>query len=239
MVFILYKLLAFDLDHTLCDPDFPIDQDTLQFLQETEASGMRIAIMSGRPAMYINGLGRQLGLKELIVSGENGAYTYYHISFPPNKIIHTTQSEENEAFAQLRQLVQEKFGHHIWIQPNFTNFAVFPMNLDVRDELLNFVKDYYEHTINDPEYTFYIHPDNSFEIVPPGIDKGIALNAIMKEEGITRDQVIAVGNSGNDLPMLRAAGVAIGIGLTEDTDYTFDHIQEAIPFIQKLLNNEA
>lgn len=190
--------------------------------------------------MYLGGLGRQLGFNELIISGENGAYTYYHVSFPPNKVMPSpTPKEAMTHFGQLRQLILEKFENDAWLQPNFTNFAVFPMNAEVRDELLAFVKKYYDETINDPAYTFYIHPDDSFEIVPPGINKGVALHWIMKEEGITSDQVIAVGNSGNDLPMLREAGVAIGIGLKEEADYTFESIQEAVPFIKKLIKNQV
>lgn len=232
----MYKLLAFDLDHTLSDPDRPIHPDILQFLRKAEDQGIKIAIISGRPAMYLGGLGRQLGLKEPIIAGENGAHIYYQIGFPPKKVFtHEVHPSGKQKLDHLRSLVQKNFGHTAWIQPNFTNFAVFPMKQEVRDELLDFVTHYYHHVIDDQEYTFYVHPDDSFEIVPPGIDKGVALNIIMDWEGITKEQVIAVGNSANDLPMLREAGIAIGIGLHE-ADYTVSHIKEAIGFIKERLN---
>lgn len=234
----MYKLLAFDLDHTLSNPNDSIDAETIAFLHEAEASGLKIAIMSGRPAMYLGGLGRQIGLKNPIITGENGAYTYYHISFPPTLYFtNEIQAEDKLKFDQLRLLVMEKFGLNAWIQPNFTNFAVFPMNPETRDDLLAFIKNYYDDVINDPQYTFYIHPDDSFEIVPPGINKGAALNVIMEHEGITRDQVIAVGNSANDLPMLQEAGTSIGINY-DKAAHNFTSIHEAISFIKKLLSQD-
>jgi len=235
----MYKLLAFDLDHTLSNPNEVIDPETIEFLHEAEALGLKIAIMSGRPAMYLGGLGRQIGLKNPIITGENGAYTYYHISFPPTLYFtNEIQPDDKLKFDKLRLLVTEKFGRNAWIQPNFTNFAVFPMNPETRDELLAFIKDYYDNVINDSAYTFYIHPDDSFEIVPPGINKGAALNVILEHEGFTKDQVIAVGNSANDLPMLQEAGTSIGINY-DKADHNFNSIQEAISFIKELLSQDS
>lgn len=103
-----------------------------------------------------------------------------------------------------------------------------------RNQLVHFMQDYYENVINDNSYTLFFHPDGSIEIVPPNINKGMALKQIMEYEGITKEEVVAVGNSGNDLAMLRESGLSIGIGYQE-ADFTFETIGEAVTFLREKL----
>lgn len=232
------KLIAFDLDHTLSDPDKSIEDAVVRELKELENNNVKIAILSGKPSMYVAGVARQLGLKEPIISGENGAFIYYTAIFPPKK--YYPLSIENNKLVKLRELhtlILNKFGSNVWIQPNFINFSAFPLNLDIKEDLISFMKDYYDNTITDPSFHFYVHPDNSIEIVPSGINKGIALQKIMEIENIPRESTIAVGNSANDLPMLEEAGTSIGIGYSEAT-YSFDTILDAIQFIKDLISKK-
>lgn len=50
------------------------------------------------------------------------------------------------------------------------------------------------------------------EIMDPNVDKGRALAAIAHDYGITMDRVMAIGDSYNDIPLLRVAGLAIAMG---------------------------
>jgi Cof subfamily protein (haloacid dehalogenase superfamily) len=49
------------------------------------------------------------------------------------------------------------------------------------------------------------------ECMQPGANKGAALEAIMQREGIDRAATLAIGDSENDLPLLRAAGFSIAM----------------------------
>lgn len=53
---------------------------------------------------------------------------------------------------------------------------------------------------------------NSLEISPKGVSKGTALEDLCGLLGIPIERCIAVGDSGNDLEMLRAAGLGIAMG---------------------------
>ena len=53
---------------------------------------------------------------------------------------------------------------------------------------------------------------NSLEISPKSVSKGIALEDLCGLLGIPIERCIAVGDSGNDLEMLRAAGLGIAMG---------------------------
>ena len=54
------------------------------------------------------------------------------------------------------------------------------------------------------------------ELVPPGVDKGAGLAAAAKLLGIPREEVIAVGDGENDIPMLRWAGLGAAMGNAPD-----------------------
>ena len=49
----------------------------------------------------------------------------------------------------------------------------------------------------------------SIELTPAGSDKGAALEYLASLENINMSNTIAIGNQGNDLPMLKKAGKAI------------------------------
>ncbi len=56
----------------------------------------------------------------------------------------------------------------------------------------------------------------SLEITPPHIDKGTGLEALCKQLGISLEDTIAVGDSGNDLCVLEKAGLGIAVGNAPD-----------------------
>ena len=57
---------------------------------------------------------------------------------------------------------------------------------------------------------------NSLELSPPGVSKGHALRELAEMLGVPIDCTIAVGDSGNDVAMLRAAGLAVAMGNADD-----------------------
>lgn len=54
------------------------------------------------------------------------------------------------------------------------------------------------------------------ELLPPGIDKGIALNTVLDYYGMQRQHLIAFGDSHNDIDMLRLAGIGVAMGNAEE-----------------------
>ena len=53
---------------------------------------------------------------------------------------------------------------------------------------------------------------NNEEISPLGVDKGAALTAMCQKLGVDISRAIAVGDQGNDLTMIRAAGLGVAMG---------------------------
>ena len=53
---------------------------------------------------------------------------------------------------------------------------------------------------------------NMLELVPAGVDKGLGLRAVLHDLGIDPADAVAVGDGGNDLPMMRAVGTPVAMG---------------------------
>lgn len=57
---------------------------------------------------------------------------------------------------------------------------------------------------------------NNYEISPLGVNKGIGLEKLCVVTGIPLAQTIAVGDEGNDLAMIRTAGLGVAMGNASD-----------------------
>ncbi len=61
-------------------------------------------------------------------------------------------------------------------------------------------------------YSYGQLPETCGEITPSDVSKAAAIGVLMQKLGGTPDDVIAIGDGGNDLPMLEYAGVGVAMG---------------------------
>jgi len=233
----MIRLIIFDIDNTLAKSNKPIEHEIIDFLQQIESTGIIVALISGKPTVYISGLARQIGLINPIISGENGAYIHYSSSFPPQQeIVLFKEESEIRKLEKLKLAILKEFDKKVWIQPNLVNLTIFPKTEKVKQKLFQFVVTYASHKSLNKKFKIYKHSD-SIELVPLNIDKGFALRKIRVLEKLKKKEVIAVGDAENDIPMFIEAGHAIGINLP-DAKYNFPDIKKAIQFIRALIEKE-
>jgi Cof subfamily protein (haloacid dehalogenase superfamily) len=65
----------------------------------------------------------------------------------------------------------------------------------------------YMHVLRSPRYSGFM-----CEIAPAGVSKWIAVNRLAEEWGIRPEQICAVGDDVNDIPMIAAAGLGVAMG---------------------------
>ena len=63
-----------------------------------------------------------------------------------------------------------------------------------------------------PQYTFVTAYPYNLEVNMPAATKGSGLMQLAQILGLERGQVMAFGDGGNDVPMLRSAGVGVAMG---------------------------
>lgn len=63
------------------------------------------------------------------------------------------------------------------------------------------------HVLHPPHYTGFV-----VEIAPAGVTKWSAVRRLAEQWGIGEDEICAVGDDVNDIPMIRAAGLGVAMG---------------------------
>ena len=82
--------------------------------------------------------------------------------------------------------------------------------------------------------TIYPHLDFTLlDVLPKGVSKAAGLDRMCAENGITKDEVMAVGDNFNDLEMLEFAGLGVVMGNAED------ELLSRQEFYKTVSNNEA
>ncbi|MFF3867661.1 Cof-type HAD-IIB family hydrolase [Micromonospora sp. NPDC001898] len=63
-----------------------------------------------------------------------------------------------------------------------------------------------------PEVTVVMSEATYVELLPAGVDKGVALRWLADHEQVALAEVAAVGDNPNDVPLLRASGFGVAVG---------------------------
>lgn len=225
------KLLALDLDGTLAAINTRVSNETIKLLNNIHEKGIAIVILSGKPTAYLTGLARQIGIKDIILSGENGAEVQFGVSYPPEYFYYLVENKPN--YSELLSYLTAEYNNAIWIQPNNFNFSIF-----AEQKILQEIDVIFKEYIKDKDnFITYFHAD-CVELVDKSISKGNALNFIINKLNIDSSVVCAIGDGENDIDLLQQSKVRFSINKPLDFNnlQTFDSINMAlIYFINKYL----
>ena len=237
----LYKLLVVDVDGTLVGKEGTISAEDWEALAKARASGVQVALSTGRVAQACLGIINRLDLDTshiffdgALVSNHNQADEVY--VQPLNRVM-VRQSVE---FARLYDLYLELYSttHYFveqetWatdihrqffgIQPTVVDFTeIWEKERIIKGELLTSspqeaarAKSFYRQLNGRLRFSWAKSPAypgiDFINVVDPQVSKGRALEALVRHLGISMDEVIAIGDGVNDISLLSAAGLAIAM----------------------------
>ena len=120
------------------------------------------------------------------------------------------------------------------MQPNEIMLTLFFKNETVRNGIRKYL-----NNLKKDDIIVYEHVD-SFDITPVGIDKKTSLQALGNHLHIASNEMIAVGDGANDLPMIDYCAYSIGIGALDKhlTTWHFDKIDRALIFLQEKIQHD-
>jgi len=220
------KLIVFDVDGTIAEPNSPVDRKVSEKLQCFERRGIRIAFASGKNASYLSGLARGIGLADPIIIGENGCIIFY-----PKELREMILIKKPIEIRKIETSIVNHFADTIWISPNQVQLTVFPK----AKKDMQTLKEYIKNTSCNINYVFTVFEhDDAIDILPAGINKGKALADVRDLVDIKKENVMAVGDSINDISMFEDCGMSLIIGknLKYNSYDVFNTIHDALDFIE-------
>ena len=249
-----YRAVAMDLDDTLLTSDLLISDTTKKTLLQCQKDGMRVILASGRPIYAIEKYAQELELEKYggYIVGFNGAA----VKDCQSKRLIMQKNLPMDYIQKLYDLsVENKVYIHTYIgneivtpyNNQYTKIEGELTNMPIR-EVPDFVKAVDQEVVKvlmleKPEYLKMVYEKLSreigdtlsmaiskpyfLEIMNVGIEKGAALEHICNKLAIDKDDLIAFGDSYNDLSMLKSAGLGIALGNAQDeikrqSDYVTD-----------------
>ncbi|MBS4913609.1 MAG: HAD family phosphatase [Veillonella sp.] len=235
------KLLAIDLDDTLLRDDNTVSAYTMGVLKEAQKRGFHIVIATGRMYQTAVPVGRKLELGDLpmiLFSGgliqriESGEIVWERVIEPKIATEILQLAKENNWYVQ-SYVDDVLLIHHDTDASRHYEKTTGAKAVAVGDELYTVTKGPNKLLfIGEPErleligHTLHEMYGDKLEIVRSKVNfleinstnstKGNALHTMAEELGITADNVVAFGNSENDVSMLKYAGTAIAVANAED-----------------------
>ncbi len=232
-----YDIIALDVDGTLTNSEKRITERTLKALVEAEKQGKKIILASGRHQFGLKGIAEQLELSKYggyimafnggkIFDAKTGdliSATYYPRNYIKPIIDEISQSNitaityegdtiiTNDKVNEYTDIEAKILGMKSKKVDNFTDYITFDINkiLLVGDPAL--LDGYKQRLIE--KYKGYVDVFKScpffLEVMPFGINKGACLSKLLTQIGYSRDQLIACGDSYNDMTMIGYAGLGV------------------------------
>lgn len=230
------RLVVFDLDGTLAEIGKAVKAENVDKLKEIEGYA-DVAICSGKPIYYLCGLTRQLGLKNPIHIGENGAVLCFGYDLPPSRYERVKVDKYTKSLlAKLRDEIEERLGDGVWFQPNEVALTPFPRGekeWDTLDEIVQKYRDVLQGV------NVYRQCD-CYDFCPCDIDKAVGVKKVMNYLGVNNEGLWVVGDGNNDLSMLSLTGNAYGIDMPnkDEARIKCDSVDEALDAILASLRGD-
>ena len=246
-------IIALDLDGTLTNDRKEITPRTRELLITLQRKGARVCLASGRPPYGMRPLAEQLCMADYggVLLCYNGGYveecstgkvlTERHIdeALLPRLIewqqetgmtlmtyhedkIYTEHPDDPYVAQSSRNNKMRVVG-----VKDFLHDVPRPINKCLMVGSPELVRQWEGYMAGEMQGRMHIlHSTPYFiELLPLGIDKGIALNSLLSHYGMSADRLIAFGDSHNDIDMLTTAGIGVAMGnAEEEVKSAADHI---------------
>lgn len=239
-----YKLIVLDLDGTLTNSQKVITPRNRETLIRVQEQGVRLVLASGRPTYGIVPLANELRMNEFggfilsynggeIINWETGEMIYENVL--PNDIVPILYESARTHHLSIltydgAEIVTENSKDPYVEKEAFLNkMAVRETNDFLTDITLPIAKCL---IVGDADKLIPLESELSLrlqgkinvfrsepyflELVPQGIDKAQSLAVLLKELGISREEIIAIGDGYNDLSMIKFAGLGIAMGNAQE-----------------------
>ena len=237
-----YNMLVLDVDGTLVGSDKQISEKTKEAVIEAQKRGKTVAIASGRSIAGIRRTASNIALEQYggyviayngttVVNCKTGECIYNQMVQPEmvkpvyeaakragvGIVVYNDNTKEMISGNGLNEYIEiDAKACDVTIREtnDFVKAVNFPFNkflLSGTPERMVEVEKIMDKEFGDRMNVFRSDPF-FVELLPRYVDKGVAVEKLIKHLEIPREKVICIGDSYNDLPMLRFAGMGVAMG---------------------------
>lgn len=234
------KVILLDIDGTLTNDDKIITEKTKEALIKVQQQGAVLVLASGRTTRGLLALAKQLQMQQhhgLLVSYNGGkvvdcesnevlfdevmtveevkAVLHHMKLFEVQAMIdHGDYMFLNDAYGFMAQYEVRGGGFLACEIKDMEAFIDFPVNKILTCGQPDYLKAHYQEMMEpfkDSLNCMFTTPFY-FEFTAKGIDKAKAIAEVMEKRGFQKEDMIAFGDSHNDISMLSYAGVSVAMG---------------------------
>ncbi|KOO46272.1 Cof-type HAD-IIB family hydrolase [Priestia koreensis] len=238
-----YKMIVLDLDDTLLRDDQTVSPRTKEALMKAQEAGVKVVLASGRPTYGMEWVAEELQLEKYgsFILSFNGAKIIncrtkeelfsstlspktvkhlYELSQRENVGIHTYVG--NEIFTEVENpysdIESDLTGLPVKIVDHFAEAVTEPVVKVLMLEEAEKLAKVEETLQKELEGELSVMRSKPFflEFTEAGVTKGTSLHQLITELGIKQEEVIAMGDSYNDLAMIEFAGLGVAMGNAPD-----------------------
>lgn len=216
-----YKLLALDMDGTLLTEDKRISPENKAAIREAEDKGITVMFSTGRGIQNVQPYMLELKSNAPMVT-VNGSEVWR----APDQLLerHTLKLDDVKRLRELAlhydtwywaYSVEGIYNKEKWLSPeeasamDWLKFGYYTENMESLTAIRREIEGWQALELTNS------HPCN-LELNPQGVSKASGLEKVCGLLDITMREVVAMGDSLNDVTMLRAAGLGVAMGNAQD-----------------------
>ena len=224
------KLFVSDVDGTLLSAGKKISARNIEAVKRMTDAGITVTIATGRMYRAALPIAKELGVNVPIIT-YNGAL----IKATDGKVIHAEYLPE-DIVVELVNFYEK----HGWYLQNYSEDTEYEASQKVKANVIGWdgmkkktshvckllsIADNLDETLRRMAKLKAAFGDKIdvtkstpifTEIICPGVSKAAAIKILSKKLGVDKSEIMAIGDSDNDLPMLKAAGTSIAMGNATD-----------------------
>lgn len=223
-----YKIVFLDIDGTLLQPDHTICQTTRNAIKKLQRKDVLVFFATGRAVHEIHDLAADLNINSFI--GYNGSYALHNDQPIVNEPL------EDETILQFVSLA-EKLDHEVVFYTNGQNYFTAPhaettkkfksvfelqhngiFTEDIAGDVLGTTimkvnpEERAQYEFNSEIYLAQGNVEgfeHSYDVIRKQVNKGSAVEAVLKELKIPAEKAVAFGDGTNDKEMFQTVGASV------------------------------
>jgi len=235
----MYKLVALDMDGTLLNEDKKISNENFEAIKRARKKGVKVVLATGRP---IKGISRYLQELNLLTEDDyavafNGAIIQ---NTKTGKVIAenllnlkdlqylydlSKKLSVNIHALTLASCITPKVNEYSQLESNMNNIPLEIVDFNKvnnsttivkimfidKESILSKVIEKLPKEVYD-KYTVVRSAPYFLEFINKKVNKGFGVELLAKSLGIKQEEIICMGDAGNDIHMIQYAGLGVAMG---------------------------